>query len=150
MNIGESLPRNAQHFPDKRAIVDAHRTVDLSRIPRAHESAWQIICSLKISAKATWSASPAAAAPSISKPSSRSPRSAPSPSPSISTGAPKSAKRCYGFFAPKGLLSGNAQRDRCFDQACARSMCSEYNLLVHQFDLSSAHAEPVEGVSLNP
>jgi len=27
MNIGESLPRNAQHFPDKRAIVDAHRTV---------------------------------------------------------------------------------------------------------------------------
>ena len=27
MNIGESLPRNAQHFPDKRAIVDAHSTV---------------------------------------------------------------------------------------------------------------------------
>jgi acyl-CoA synthetase (AMP-forming)/AMP-acid ligase II len=27
MNIGESLPRNAQHFPDKPAIVDAHRTV---------------------------------------------------------------------------------------------------------------------------
>ena len=27
MNIGESLPRNAQHFPNKRAIVDAHRTV---------------------------------------------------------------------------------------------------------------------------
>src|SRR6185503_10481836 len=27
MNIGESLPRNAQHFPDKRAIVDARRTV---------------------------------------------------------------------------------------------------------------------------
>ncbi len=27
MNIGESLTRNAQHFPDKRAIVDAHRTV---------------------------------------------------------------------------------------------------------------------------
>jgi fatty-acyl-CoA synthase len=27
MNIGESLPRNAQHFPDKRAIVDAQRTV---------------------------------------------------------------------------------------------------------------------------
>jgi len=27
MNIGESLPRNAQHFPDKRAIVDTHRTV---------------------------------------------------------------------------------------------------------------------------
>jgi acyl-CoA synthetase (AMP-forming)/AMP-acid ligase II len=27
MNIGESLPRNAQHFPDKRAIVDAHRAV---------------------------------------------------------------------------------------------------------------------------
>ena len=27
MNIGESLPRNAQHFPDKRAIVDANRTV---------------------------------------------------------------------------------------------------------------------------
>lgn len=27
MNIGESLPRNAQHFPEKRAIVDAHRTV---------------------------------------------------------------------------------------------------------------------------
>jgi len=27
MNIGEALPRNAQHFPDKRAIVDAHRTV---------------------------------------------------------------------------------------------------------------------------
>ena len=27
MNIGESLPRNAQHFPQKRAIVDAHRTV---------------------------------------------------------------------------------------------------------------------------
>jgi len=27
MNIGESLPRNAQHFPDKHAIVDAHRTV---------------------------------------------------------------------------------------------------------------------------
>ena len=27
MNIGESLIRNAQHFPDKRAIVDAHRTV---------------------------------------------------------------------------------------------------------------------------
>jgi fatty-acyl-CoA synthase len=27
MNIGESLPRNAQHFPDKPAIVGAHRTV---------------------------------------------------------------------------------------------------------------------------
>ena len=27
MNIGESLPRNAQHFSRKRAIVDAHRTV---------------------------------------------------------------------------------------------------------------------------
>ncbi len=27
MNIGESLPRNAQHFPDKPAIVDAQRTV---------------------------------------------------------------------------------------------------------------------------
>ncbi|MGH7852314.1 MAG: AMP-binding protein, partial [Candidatus Binatia bacterium] len=27
MNMGESLPRNAQHFPDKRAIVDAHRTL---------------------------------------------------------------------------------------------------------------------------
>jgi len=27
MNIGESLPRNAQHFPDKRAIVDAQRTL---------------------------------------------------------------------------------------------------------------------------
>jgi len=27
MNIGESLPRNAQHFHDKRAMVDAHRTV---------------------------------------------------------------------------------------------------------------------------
>ena len=27
MNIGESLPRNAQHFPNKAAIVDAHRTV---------------------------------------------------------------------------------------------------------------------------
>ncbi len=27
MNIGESLPRNAQHFPGKRAIVDAHHTV---------------------------------------------------------------------------------------------------------------------------
>lgn len=27
MNIGESLPRNAQHFPDKRAIVDAQRIV---------------------------------------------------------------------------------------------------------------------------
>src|SRR5258707_15824782 len=27
MNIGDSLPRNAQHFPDKHAIVDAHRTV---------------------------------------------------------------------------------------------------------------------------
>ena len=27
MNIGESLPRNAQHFPDKHAIVDAHRTL---------------------------------------------------------------------------------------------------------------------------
>ena len=27
MNIGESLPRNAQHFPDKRALVDAHRAV---------------------------------------------------------------------------------------------------------------------------
>jgi len=30
MNIGESLPRNAQHFPDKPAIVDAHRTVTYS------------------------------------------------------------------------------------------------------------------------
>jgi fatty-acyl-CoA synthase len=27
MNISESLPRNTQHFPHKRAIVDAHRTV---------------------------------------------------------------------------------------------------------------------------
>ncbi len=27
MNIGESLTRNAQHFPDKRAIVDAYRAV---------------------------------------------------------------------------------------------------------------------------
>jgi acyl-CoA synthetase (AMP-forming)/AMP-acid ligase II len=27
MNIGESLPRNAQHFPEKQAIVDAHRAV---------------------------------------------------------------------------------------------------------------------------
>lgn len=27
MNIGDSLSRNAQHFPDKRAIVDAHRSV---------------------------------------------------------------------------------------------------------------------------
>jgi acyl-CoA synthetase (AMP-forming)/AMP-acid ligase II len=27
MNIGESLPRNAQHFPNKPAIVDAHRAV---------------------------------------------------------------------------------------------------------------------------
>jgi acyl-CoA synthetase (AMP-forming)/AMP-acid ligase II len=28
MNIGESLPRNAQHFPDKPAIVDGRRTVN--------------------------------------------------------------------------------------------------------------------------
>ncbi|HYA28194.1 MAG TPA: long-chain fatty acid--CoA ligase, partial [Acidobacteriota bacterium] len=27
MNIGESLPRNAQHFPDKPALVDGRRTV---------------------------------------------------------------------------------------------------------------------------
>ena len=27
MNIGESLPRNPQHFPNKRAIVDAYRSV---------------------------------------------------------------------------------------------------------------------------
>jgi fatty-acyl-CoA synthase len=27
MNIGESLPRNAQHFPDKLAMVDTQRTV---------------------------------------------------------------------------------------------------------------------------
>ena len=27
MNIGESLPRNAQHFPNKRAIVDAQRAL---------------------------------------------------------------------------------------------------------------------------
>ena len=27
MNIGESLPRNAQHFPQKLALVDAHRAV---------------------------------------------------------------------------------------------------------------------------
>ena len=27
MNIGESLPRNAQHFPQKAAIVDAYRSV---------------------------------------------------------------------------------------------------------------------------
>lgn len=27
MNIAESLPRNAQHFPDKHAIVDAYRSV---------------------------------------------------------------------------------------------------------------------------
>lgn len=27
MNIGESLPRNAQHFPDKRAIAEVRRTV---------------------------------------------------------------------------------------------------------------------------
>jgi fatty-acyl-CoA synthase len=27
MNIGESLPRNAQHFPEKPAIVDAYRSV---------------------------------------------------------------------------------------------------------------------------
>src|SRR5512135_3577637 len=32
MNIGESLPRNAQQFPDKRAIVDAHRTVTYGEI----------------------------------------------------------------------------------------------------------------------
>ncbi len=32
MNIGESLPRNAQHFPDKRAIVDAHRTVTYAEL----------------------------------------------------------------------------------------------------------------------
>jgi acyl-CoA synthetase (AMP-forming)/AMP-acid ligase II len=32
MNIGESLPRNAQHSPHKRAIVDAHRTVTYSQL----------------------------------------------------------------------------------------------------------------------
>lgn len=32
MNIGESLPRNAQHFPEKRAIVDAFRTVTYSEL----------------------------------------------------------------------------------------------------------------------
>jgi acyl-CoA synthetase (AMP-forming)/AMP-acid ligase II len=32
MNIGESLPRNAQHFPNKRAIVDAHRTVTYAEL----------------------------------------------------------------------------------------------------------------------
>ena len=32
MNIGESLPRNAQHFPDKRAIVDAYRTITYAEL----------------------------------------------------------------------------------------------------------------------
>ncbi|HYJ15459.1 MAG TPA: AMP-binding protein, partial [Candidatus Limnocylindria bacterium] len=32
MNIGESLTRNAQHFPDKRAIVDAHRAVTFGEL----------------------------------------------------------------------------------------------------------------------
>ena len=32
MNIGESLVRNAQHFPDKRAIVDAHRSVSYAEL----------------------------------------------------------------------------------------------------------------------
>ena len=32
MNIGESLGRNAQHFPDKRAIVDAHRSVSYAEL----------------------------------------------------------------------------------------------------------------------
>ncbi|HET9915941.1 MAG TPA: AMP-binding protein [Candidatus Binatia bacterium] len=32
MNIGESLIRNAQHFPDKRAIVDASRTVTYAEL----------------------------------------------------------------------------------------------------------------------
>ena len=32
MNIGESLIRNAQHFPDKRAIVDAHRSVTYASV----------------------------------------------------------------------------------------------------------------------
>ncbi|HET7005490.1 MAG TPA: AMP-binding protein, partial [Candidatus Binatia bacterium] len=32
MNIGESLARNAQHFPGKRAIVDAHRSVTYAEL----------------------------------------------------------------------------------------------------------------------
>ena len=32
MNIGESLIRNAQHFPDKRAIVDASRSVTYAEL----------------------------------------------------------------------------------------------------------------------
>ena len=32
MNIGESLIRNAQHFPDKRAIVDAYRSVSYGEL----------------------------------------------------------------------------------------------------------------------
>jgi acyl-CoA synthetase (AMP-forming)/AMP-acid ligase II len=32
MNIGESLIRNAQHFPDKRAIVDAHRSLSYAAL----------------------------------------------------------------------------------------------------------------------
>ena len=42
MNIGESLTRNAQHFPDKRAIVDAHRSVTYARTARAHQSPGQL------------------------------------------------------------------------------------------------------------
>ena len=32
MNIGESLIRNAQHFPDKRAIIDASRSVTYAEL----------------------------------------------------------------------------------------------------------------------
>ena len=32
MNIGESLARNAQHFPNKAAIVDAHRSVTYGKL----------------------------------------------------------------------------------------------------------------------
>src|SRR6185295_1483437 len=32
MNIGESLTRNAQHFPDKLAIVDAQRSVSYAAL----------------------------------------------------------------------------------------------------------------------
>ena len=93
MNFGESLPRNAQHFPHTRALVDSRNVFDLSGASPEDEPARQLSAATKGSGREIGSVSPAATAPNTWKRFLLSRKSAPSPSPMIIIGALWNAKR---------------------------------------------------------
>jgi len=141
MNIGESLPRNAQHFPDKHAIVDAHRTLTypefhertnrLANCLLAHDIRKGDLVGLSVGSRAEHFEALFALAKigAVAVPFDFN----------------WSAQECeamLGFFAPKAFFLETRKETDALTKL-AREHVQRNNLLVIN-SYSSAHAEPVE------